>query len=145
MNPLITTSLLATILYFTACGTPGTLQAYTRVDKPLFAVIRELNEHPKNYEAREYLLVLYKQAVAKHEKAIQIHSSRESFHKVLYELEALQHIYIAIQSVPGALAAVTPRDYSRMIADIENAASYYDWISEVYTDLGEQEEECDDQ
>jgi hypothetical protein len=143
MNPLITTSLLLTILSFTACGTPGTLQAYTRVDRPLFAVIRELNEHPNNFQAREYLLIVYAQTVAKHEKAIQIHSSRESFHKVLYELEALQHIYYAIQSVPAARRTVSPRDYSRMIADIENAAYYYESISDLYTDLGE--EEGDDQ
>jgi hypothetical protein len=140
MTPLITTQMLLAALCLTACGTPGTLQAYTRIDEPLFAVIRELDKHPGNTAAQNILPILHAQAVAKHEKAIQIYSARENFYNVLHELEALQHIYNALQSVPAALAIVKPRDYSKMIAALEGPAQYYNWISVLYPQLGEQDE-----
>jgi hypothetical protein len=143
MTSLVTTSILVTALSLTACGVPGRFQTSVRADRPLFYFINKLDANPRNIQAQTELSIFYAQAVARHERAIQIHSRAERFFRVLYEMEALQHIYNSLQKVPIAFIITNPKDYSKLMADIEKIASYYDWMTGVYEDLAEPVESDD--
>jgi hypothetical protein len=137
MTPLMTTSILITALSLTACGVPGRFQTSVRADRPLFYFINKLEANPRNIQAQTELSIFYAQAVERHERAIQLHSKEGRFFRVLYEMEALQHIYNSLKQVPIAFIITNPKDYSKLMADIEKIAGYYDWMSGVYEELAE--------
>jgi hypothetical protein len=127
MTRLNTALLLMTTLLFAACGS-NKFQAYTSADKPLFTAINELNKKPGNTKAQADLVVLFEQAVARHEDAIDVYSQgtdEKRFDKMLNELNALQHIYTTVQSVPGAIAFVKPKSYLQQIENAKQDAAEY--------------------
>jgi hypothetical protein len=113
MTPLTKTLILLSALFFTACSATR-FQAYWKIDQPLFDAIEELNKNPGNVSAQNALPVLYQQSVRRHE--IDILKERFADHptrydKILAKLEALQHIYLTLRSVPVAFAIVKPKNY----------------------------------
>jgi hypothetical protein len=128
MTRLITAPILIVAMLFAACGS-NKFQAYTSADKPLFAAINELNKKPGNTRAQADLRVLYEQAIARHEDALDIYSQgtdAKRFDKMLNELNALQHIYTSLQSVPGTFAIVKPNNYLQQIENTtKDAAEYF--------------------
>jgi hypothetical protein len=115
-------------LLLAACGS-NKFQAYSSADKPLFTAINELNKKPGNTKAQADLVVLFEQAVTRHEEAIDVYSQgtdSKRFDKMLNELNALQHIYTTVQQVPGAIAFVKPKSYLQQIEDTKlDAAEYF--------------------
>lgn len=114
MTPPNKTTLLLTMLLLTACM-GARFQAYWKIDQPLYNAIEELHKHPGNTNAQQALPVLYQQAVRRHETNIllerfSVHPTR--YDKILARLEALQHIYNTLQSVPAAFAIVKPKKYA---------------------------------
>jgi hypothetical protein len=127
MTRLITAPVLIVAILFAACGS-NKFQAYSSADKPLFAAINELNKKPGNTKAQADLVVLFEQAVARHEDAIDVYSQTtdaKRFDKMLNELSALQHIYTTVQSVPGAIAHVKPKSYLQQIEGTKQDAAEY--------------------
>jgi len=128
MTKLITAPILVIALLISACGNRK-FQAYSPADKPLFDAINALNKKSTNAKAQADLLALYENTIARHVDAVEVYSRSSDpkrFDKILYELNALQHIYNTVQQVPGASAYVTPKSY---LQEIENtkaeAAEYY--------------------
>lgn len=124
----MTTPILMVALLFAACNGAKKFQAYTSADKPLFAAINELNKHPDNTGAQEDLRVLFEQAVARHEDAIDVYSQgtdAKRFDKMLNELNALQHVYTSLQSVAGTFAIVKPKSYLQQIENTKQDAAEY--------------------
>lgn len=127
MTRLTTAALLMTTLLFAACGS-NKFQAYTSADKPLFTAINELNKKPGNTKAQADLVVLFEQTVARHENAFDVYSQgtdEKRFDKMLNELNALQHIYTTVNSVPGAIAFVKPKSYLQQIENTKQDAAEY--------------------
>jgi hypothetical protein len=127
MTRLMTTPILMLALLFAACGS-SKFQAYTSADKPLFAAINELNKHPENAKAQNDLRVLFEQAIARHENAIDVYSQgtdEKRFDKILNELSALQHMYTSLQMVPGTFKIVEPKSYLQQIESTKQEAAEY--------------------
>lgn len=115
-------------LLFAACNGSKKFQAYTSADKPLFAAINALNKKATNEKALNDLHVLYEQAVARHEEALDVYSQgtdEKRFDKMLNELEALQHIYTSLQSVPATFNIVKPKSYLQQIENTRQEAAEY--------------------
>ncbi len=115
-------------LLFAACNGSKKFQAYTSADKPLFAAINALNKKATNEKALNDLHVLYEQAVARHEEALDVYSQgtdEKRFDKMLNELEALQHIYTSLQSVPATFNIVQPKSYLQQIENTRQEAAEY--------------------
>jgi hypothetical protein len=112
---------LAISLLLLACGSSKKFQASFTEDKPLFDAINALNKKPGNEKAQRDLKILYPKSVERHEEAIDIYrtgSDENKWDKILRELNALQHIYNSLQSVPGSFGIIKPKNYLR---DIETA------------------------
>jgi hypothetical protein len=115
-------------LLLAACNGSRKFQAYTAADKPLFAAINELNKHPQNAKAQNDLRVLFEQAVARHEDAIDVYgqgTDAKRFDKILNELNALQHLYTSLQSVAGTFGIVQPKSYLQQIEGTKQDAAEY--------------------
>lgn len=121
-----------TLLFFSAvlasCSSTK-FRAPVTADKPLFAAINELIKRPDNTKARDDLKYFFNQAVARHEEAVAVYRNSADparWDMLLKELNALQTIYTATQSIPNATAFIQPKNYlGELQATREDAADYY--------------------
>lgn len=115
-----------------SCGAAGGFTASSREDKDLFKAINAI-EKSNHAEARKDLPTLYQQAVQRHEDKLASYKSStspERWQKIVAELEALQKIYVALNSSPASSKLVTApsQDYAAAIRDAkeQGATEFYD-------------------
>ena len=130
MNRLLYLVLVSVVAFLTACGTSGKFQASFQEDKPLYSAINQLLKKPDNDKARADIQWLYRQAVQRHEDAANAYRGSGDLRKwdrILAELNALQHLYTSISSVPEAAKLLTPKNYLTEIEEIKSMAAedYY--------------------
>lgn len=113
-----------------SCRSTKKFQASFSEDKPLYDAINAISRKPGNEKAQADLSLLYPRAVERHEEAARIYRNsmdENKWDRALNELEALQHMFNTLQSIPGSFSIVKPKNYLRQIEELkqEAAEDYY--------------------